>query len=46
MSFEEGVMEWERFKVLVDAVQNKIKKEFGLNIEVLAKGSCADEPEI
>jgi hypothetical protein len=45
-SFEEGVMEWERVKVLVDAILNKIQKEFGKDIKLLAKGPLTNEADI
>ena len=45
-SVEEGVTEWERIKVLVDAIQNKIQKEFGESIRLLAEGSLTNESDI
>jgi hypothetical protein len=45
-SFEEGVGEWERIKVLVEAIESKIQKEFGEDIRLLAEGSLTNETDI
>jgi inosine-uridine nucleoside N-ribohydrolase len=45
-TFEEGVIEWGRAKVLVDAILNKIQKEFGNDIKLLANGPLTNEADI
>ncbi len=46
MTFEEGLIKWEKFPELVNAIVKALNQHFNKSITVIAEGQFANEPNV